>query len=222
MPAGFLSFSVTYAWILRLQAEGRSAAALDMPDMGMSDVDKFWAFPVLQASGLVGLLFAYASVLLGLAQSTKYAKRFRLHRLHQQFALVVVGLVLVHVAATALDAMGNTWITVLIPGQVAATGWPEAELGFDTGIFAVYALLLTAPTYYLRRRIGSRRWKILHRFVLVFYILALWHALLLGLDISHYKWIRSALLLAQIPLLVLFVWRSAAVARRDVRRVQPP
>ena len=216
--AGGLSFFATYAWIWTLQAEGRSAAALDMADMGMTDVDKYWAFPVLQASGLIGLLFAYVTILVGLMQSSWYAKRFGLHQLHRQLSLMVIGLVLVHIAATVFDAMGNSWITVLIPGQVAATGWPEAEWGFDTGIFALYALLLTAPTYYLRHRIGVGRWKILHRFVVVFYVLALWHTFLLGLDVSHYQWVRPAIWLAQIPLLVLLVSRlreTGALGRRS-------
>jgi methionine sulfoxide reductase heme-binding subunit len=219
--AGGLSFFATYAWILGLQAEGKSAAALNMPDMGMTDVGKYWAFPVLQASGLIGLLFAYGTIVVGLMQSSRYAKRFGLHQLHRQLSLMVIGFVLVHVAATVLDAMGQTWITVLIPGQVASTGWPEAEWGFNTGIFALYALLLTAPTFYLRRRIGVGRWKILHRFVLAFYVLSLWHALLLGLDISHYQWIRAAIWLAQLPLQALLALRlreKTVVSGRTQRR----
>jgi DMSO/TMAO reductase YedYZ heme-binding membrane subunit len=207
MLAGCVSFSATYAWILRLQAEGRSAAALDMPDMGMTDVDKYWAFPVLQASGLIGLLFAYVSILIGLAQSSRFGRRFPVRRLHRQLSLLVVGLVLVHVAATALDAMGNTWVTVLIPGHVAETGWPEAEWGFDTGIFALYVLLFVAPTFYLRRFIGAGNWRALHRFVLIFYILAFWHAFILGLELSHYQWVRPVIWLAQVPLAVLLLAR---------------
>jgi methionine sulfoxide reductase heme-binding subunit len=219
MLAGCVSFFVTYTWIWRLQAEGRSAAALDMSDMGMTDIDKYWAFPVLQASGLIGLLFAYITVLIGLAQSNRYTKRFSIHRLHRQLSLMVVGLVLVHVAATALDAMGNTWVTVLIPGRVAETGWPEAEWGFDTGIFALYALLLVAPTFYLRRLIGAGRWRVLHRFVLIFYVLALWHALILGLDLSHYRWARPVIWLAQVPLVVLLLSRlrgAGTIGRRGM------
>lgn len=144
--------------------------------MGMTDVGKYWAFPIL----------------LGLVQSTRYARRFRLHRLHP---------------------------TAVLDGRRSC--WPEAEWGFDTCIFALYVLLLTAPMFYLRRRIGVGRWKILHRFVLTFYVLTLWHALLLGLDISHYQWVRPVIWLAQIPLLVLLVSRlreAAAVSGRTQRR----
>lgn len=75
---------------------------------------------LLQASGLAGLAFAYLSVLLGLQQSARalpglpfsYRQRDRLHR---QISLLVIGLVLVHVVTTALDAMGDSWKTALIP-----------------------------------------------------------------------------------------------------------
>jgi methionine sulfoxide reductase heme-binding subunit len=203
-----LMTAVVAAWILYLQSQGRSPAALNMPDMGMADVAKFWAFPVLQASGLIGLLFAYVSMLLGLCQSRGSANSMAIsHRLHRQIALAVIGLVLTHVGSTILDAMGNTWESVLIPDQVAATGWPAATWGFNLGIVAVYVLLLVAPTFYLRAVLGRRRWQLLHRFVLVFYVLSIWHALILGLEVSYYGWIRPMVWLGQIPVLVLLMLR---------------
>jgi len=189
-----------YSWIVNLLAHGPSAAALNMPEMGMIYIGKYWASPVLQASGLTGLLFAHLSVVLGLQQSGRAGSWFpltyrQINRIHRQVSLMVIGLVLIHVAATVFDAMGNTWQSVLIPGAVAATGWPGAVWGFNTGIFAFYALLLLAPTFYVRRGIGIRRRQFLHRFVLLFYGLSVRHALILGLDVSYYGWIRPTICL---------------------------
>lgn len=205
-----------------MQAHGRSAAALDMSDMGMTDIGKYWAFPMLQATGLIGLAFAYVSVLLGLQHSGRLARRSpatyrRINRIHRQTSLAVLGLVIVHMTATVLDAMGNTWRTVLVPGAVAETGWPAAVWGFNAGIIAFYTLLLVAPTFYIRRTIGARRWRFLHRFVLVFYGLSLWHALILGLDVSYYGWIRPMLWLAQIPLPAMLIVRIHSAARTRSR-----
>lgn len=207
-----------YWWIVNLQAHGRSAAALNMPEMGMTDIGKYWAFPVLQASGLTGLVFAYLSVLLGLQQSGRAVSWFpltyrQINRIHRRVSLMVIGLVLIHVVATVFDAMGNTWQSVLLPGAVAATGWPAAVWGFNTGILAFYALLLLAPTFYARRRIGIRRWRFLHRFVLLFYGLSVWHALILGLDVSYHGWIRPTIWLAQVPLLALVIARIRQPAK---------
>lgn len=44
-----------------------------------------------------------------------------------EISLLVIGLVIVHVVATALDAMGDSVKTVLIPWQWANQGWPEAS-----------------------------------------------------------------------------------------------
>lgn len=77
----------------------------------------------------------------------------------------------------------------------------------NLGIFAFYLALLLGPTYYLRRRLGVRTWRFAHRFVLVVYVLSVWHALIIGADVEHYGWARPALWLLQIPLLVLLAWR---------------
>ena len=211
---------VLYVWIARLQSQDRSPAALSMSSMGMSNMSKYWSFPVLQASGLAGLLFAYLTALLGLQQSGRAVSWFplsyrQIDRAHRQLSLLVIGLVAVHVLATALDAMGDGWKSVLVPGQWASQGWPQAVWGYNTGIFAVYVLILVAPTFYLRRMVGLSRWRFVHRFVLVFYGLSVWHALILGLDVGYYSWVRPLIWLLQIPLLVLLIRRLRSPLRSD-------
>jgi len=199
------------ARIYALQSAGKSAAAIAMADMNMRDMATFWSFPLVQSSGLVGLLFAYVAALLGLWQANLKAvgktPRPSLEPLHRHVALLVVGLVLVHMLATSLDAMGDSWRTVLIPGTWARQGWPEAVVGYNTGILAAYLLLLVAPSFYLRNSLGIIRWRLLHRFVLVFYLLSIWHAMILGLDLAYYVWLRPVIWLAQIPLLLLLTTR---------------
>ena len=214
---GLLTAVPIYAWIAVLQSHGRSAAALSMPTMGMSRMGVFWAFPVLQASGLAALLWAFVGVALGLAESGRTIawlplRRRDLDRLHRYISLLVIGLIAVHVAATAMDAMGDSWITVLIPQE---EGWTAARWAYDLGIVAFYLSLLLGPTYYLRRFIGPRGWRFAHRFVLVVYILSVWHTLIIGADVQHYGWMRPALWLAQVPLLALFCYRLISPAARS-------
>ena len=64
-----------------------------------------------------------------------------------------------------------------------------------------------APTFYARRWLGIARWRFFHRFVRLFYGLSVGHALILGVDVGHYTWIRPVIWLAQIPLLALFIPR---------------
>jgi hypothetical protein len=100
--------------IWQQQAQGRSPASLAMASEHMDNMGKFWSFPLLQASGLAGLVFAYLSVLLGLQQSARALGWLplsyrQIDRLHRQISLLVIALVLVHVVTTALDAMGDSW-----------------------------------------------------------------------------------------------------------------
>jgi methionine sulfoxide reductase heme-binding subunit len=206
---GFLTVLPFYIWIHNLQAKDKSAAALAMSSMHMNNMHQFWSFPILQATGIAGLIWAYFGVTLGLFESGKTVSwvplsRPQIDRLHRQISLLVIALMTAHVVATALDAMGDSWKTVLIPWQWANQGWPQAVTGYTTGIVAFYLALLLGPTYYIRNTIGHTRWRFLHRFVVVVYILSFWHTMILGLDISHYGWVRPFMWITQIPLLLLF------------------
>lgn len=213
---GALTVLPLYAVIFRLQARDHSAAAIGMASMHMNRMSVFWAFPILQASGIAALLWAYAGVALGLLESGRRTTLFglgraQLDRMHRQISLLVIGLILVHAVATAYDAMGDNLVTVFVPWRES---WQAAVFAYNLGIFALYLAVLVGPTYYLRRRIGPVRWRFVHRFAVLVYVLSVWHTLLLGLDFSHYPWMRPLTWLAQIPLLVLFVRRLVQPARR--------
>lgn len=219
---GAISFFALYAFIYHLQSHDKSAAALGMSNMHMNKMSTFWSFPILQASGLVGLVAAYLAVLLGLQQSRKVAGWFKLDyrsidSLHRHIALLTLGLVIIHAVSTVFDAMGDSWRTVFwFNGWAnAKTGWPAAVWGYDLGIIAFYTFLLLGPTFYLRRKIGVQNWKYLHRFILIFYIGSVWHSLILGLDMSYYKWVRPLLWLLQIPLLWLFAKRFGELGKKN-------
>lgn len=210
-------------WIYRLQSQDRSAAALAMPAMHMERMGVFWAFPLLQAAGLAALLWAYLGVALGLAQSGRPLRwlplaKGQVDRLHRQISLLVIGLIAVHVVATTFDAMGDDLKTVLVPWQES---WTAAVFAYNLGIFAFYLALLLGPTYYLHGRVGARAWRFAHRFVLVVYVLSVWHTLILGADVEHYGWVRPAIWLVQLPLLVLFA-RRLAQPPRGPRRLSVP
>lgn len=214
-----------YALLHHLQAQGRSAAAMSMPSMHMENTAVFWAFPLIQATGIAALLWSYAGVLLGLLEAGQRPSWWPWSgpatlRTHRHISLIVLALTLVHAAATAGDAMGDSWLSAFVPGQAS---WHDAVTAYNLGILALYCAVLLGPTYYLRKVLGARVWRFLHRFVLVVYVLSVGHALLLGADFSHYAWVRPATWLAQIPLLALFArrlwptgvtWSTATAVRR--------
>jgi predicted ferric reductase len=221
---GAVAFTALYLFIYHLQSMNKSAAALAMKDAGMQDMHKFWAFPVLQASGLVGLVVSFLVVLLGLQQSRRAVKWLKLDyrtidQLHRQMALLALGLVIVHAVATAFDAMGDSWHTAFFVNAWAGVdgfkAWSGAVLAYDLGIIGFYIFLLLGPTFYLRRKMGVQRWKFLHRFILAFYIVSVWHALMIGKEFGYYGWLRPVTWLAQIPLLLLLAKRFSELATKN-------
>jgi len=215
---GALTVLVFYLPFRHLQAQDRSAPALEMASMHMNRGTKFWAVPLLQASGFAALIWAYLGLALGLLETAAATRRRWLPltpsarvRLHRQISLLVLGLVLVHAVATACDAMGDNLLTAFVPFQEK---YQPVVWSFDLGIFALYLALLVGPTYYARRWVGAKRWRIIHRLAGIVYLLALWHTLLIGDDVAHYSWVHPLIWLLQIPLLLLLAERMLVQARR--------
>lgn len=211
-----------YFWDYHLQSQGRSAEAKGMPWMPMHDMDVYWAVPIIMATGVAALIWSWISVMLGLLDSGKPIgwlplTRAQIDRFHRQVSLLVLALVVVHAVMTVYDAMGDTWLSVFVPGKQVWAPW-----GYSVGIVALYLSVLLGPTYYLRRWIGPSTWRYLHRFSLLVYILSLWHTLLVGADVSENGWVRPTLWLAQLPVLALLAYRVARPLRRSRTEVGAP
>jgi predicted ferric reductase len=206
-------FSSLYAIIWNLQAHNASAAAVNMPDMGMADMQKFWAFPIMQAAGLTALVLAWFSVAIGLKQAVgkKEILGFNLDRLHRDLGILVIALVFAHAFVDIFDAMGDSLATNFwFNGW--AKDWPDANAAYNIGVFSFYMLVLLAFSYYGRKSIGEKAWRFAHRFILIAYGLSVWHTLALGADVAYYGPIRPLLWLAQIPLLW---WFALAMKKRS-------
>ena len=201
--AGLATVLPFYIRIALLQSRDRSAAAIEMSGLHMNRMSVFWAFPILEATALAALVWAYISVVLGLAVSDRGhgwlpISHRRMTALHRQISLLVLALILVHALAVAFDALGDNLITAFIPNQVSQRG---ARWARDLGMAAFYIALLIGPSYYVRRKIGTRIWRKGHRLAIVVYILSVWHALIAGADIAYYGWVRPFIWLAQLPVL---------------------
>jgi len=68
---GVISYFAFYLNIYTLQHHNQSAAAVGMSSMHMNNMAKFWAIPVIQASGMAAILASYLTIILGLQQSRR-------------------------------------------------------------------------------------------------------------------------------------------------------
>ena len=181
-------------------------------------LDYVW-WLVSDASGIVALLLISLSVVMGLAMAARVLKRPNVRvasaRLHEHLALAA----LAAIAAHGLTLLGDHWLRpgwrgITIPFALAY------RPGFTgIGIIAGYIAVLLGPSFYLRRRVGARRWRKLHRGIVVVWILSAVHALGAGSDASK-LWLRVVVLIPVAPIVYLFVVRTLGAETRRARRAQ--
>lgn len=172
---------------------------------------------VSRASGILGLVLISLSVLMGLAMATKVLRRPGLKRtvarLHEHVALVALLAIVLH----GVSLLGDYWLK---------SGWRGIAVPFaisyrpqftGLGIIAGYLAVLLGPSFYLRRRIGARRWRKLHRATVVVWLLAVVHTLGAGSDAAK-PWLQCVLIASGVPIIYLSVLR---LLQRDARGPRP-
>ena len=109
----------------------------------------------------------------------------------------------------------------LLGDQWLKPGWRGITIPFELsyrptftglGIIAGYLAVLLGPSFYLRRRIGARRWRKLHRATVIVWLLSIVHVLGAGSDASS-LWLRALVLAPVAPIVYLFVVRTLASDR---------
>jgi len=161
---------------------------------------------VSRASGVVAMLLVTLAVLMGLAMSARALPRAGLKRavarLHEHVALTALGAIGLHGAAL----LGDRWLAPGLAGIAIPfhTSYRPGLTGI--GILAGYLAVLVGPTFYLRRRLGARRWRRLHRLSVLVWGMSAVHALGAGSDAGR-LWLRSIVLVPVAPLGYLLALR---------------
>jgi methionine sulfoxide reductase heme-binding subunit len=176
---------------------------------------------VSRASGILALVLISLSVVIGLAMATKTLRRPRLKRacarLHEQIALIALVAITVH----GLALLGDRWLKPGLRGIAVPFAISYRTQFTALGITAGYLAVLLGPSFYLRRRIGARRWRQLHRATVAVWILAVIHTLGAGSD-GATLWLRAIVLASGIPIAYLLVLRILQGDTRAQRAAQRP
>ena len=170
---------------------------------GPNPVDYAW-WLASRASGIVALALITASVMVGLLMASKLMRRRGrgLRRVHESTALTG----LVAIAVHGITLLGDAWLHPGIVGVTVPFAIAYRPLSTGLGIVAGYLAAIFALSFYVRRRIGARRWRRMHRLTVVAYAMALVHALGAGTDTSIPA-VRTAVLVSAIPAVVLLAIR---------------
>jgi methionine sulfoxide reductase heme-binding subunit len=178
---------------------------------GGNPVHYLW-WLVSRASGLVAVVLVSVSVLLGLAMAARAVPPRRKRSavaLHEHLALVALVAIAVHGAAL----LGDGWLRPGVAGITIPFALSYRPAFTAAGIVAGYLALLLGPSFYLRRRLGARAWRRLHRATPLVWGLALIHTLGAGSDAAS-LWLRGLVLAPVVPMAYLLVLRVLGGPRR--------
>ena len=179
----------------------------------------FWI--TSRAAGIAALLLASLSVCIGLLMGGGILKSHRpdLRVAHEALSLATLAALVVH----GLTLLGDGYLhpslaKIAIPFLSGyRTFWTSL------GIVAFWTLLVLGLSYYARNRIGSQRWRKLHRFAALAWVLGLAHSLGEGTDAGQ-AWFLAMLAAVAVPALVLLLVRlrpGTASSAQVSRAAQP-
>ncbi len=169
----------------------------------------FWI--TSRAAGTVALLLASVSVCIGLSIGGRLLPRGRgdLRVLHEALSLATITALVVH----AVSLLGDRYLHPSVADVTVPFASSFGDPWMAIGIVAGWATLLLGLSYYARSRIGVQRWRRLHRFTALAWLLGLVHALGQGTDAGT-AWFLVAAGLEVVPALALLAARPPRIASR--------
>jgi sulfoxide reductase heme-binding subunit YedZ len=164
----------------------------------------FWI--TSRAAGIAALLLASAAVGLGLALSGRLTKsRVQdLRPLHEALSLATLAALGVHVLAL----LGDGFLSPSLADVTIPFASSYQRIWQTDGIVAGWMLVILGLSFYARARIGVQRWRSLHRYTALAWVLSVGHALGEGTDAGRI-WFLAAVGMVVLPTLWLLVERHA-------------
>jgi sulfoxide reductase heme-binding subunit YedZ len=160
----------------------------------------FWI--ASRALGVVALILVSVSVGLGLVIATRSAKGpgvlARVKQLHEATALVA----LLAIAGHGLALLGDSYLRPGLSGIAIPFLMAHRPVWTGLGIIAGWLAAILGLSFYVRRWIGPRLWRQLHRWTLAVYVLAVVHTLGAGTDGSSF-WLLVLVIATVAPVAVL-------------------
>jgi sulfoxide reductase heme-binding subunit YedZ len=178
----------------------------------------FWI--TSRAAGTLALLFSSVAVGVGLSMGGKLIKGrgTDLRTMHEALSMATIVAIVVHAVALLGDTfMHPNLADITIPFVSSyMTAWTTI------GIVAGWMMIILGLSFYARARIGQQRWRTLHRFTALAWILGLAHSLGEGTDAGQLWFLVATGIVALPAAALLFVRLSGRrAAPRTVAAARP-
>jgi methionine sulfoxide reductase heme-binding subunit len=163
----------------------------------------FWI--ISRAAGTTAIILASAAVGVGLVMGGKLIKGgggADRRSIHEILSLATMVAIAVH----GLALLGDTWLHSTLLDVTVPFFWSFRTLSTSIGIIAGWGMIVLGLSYYARKRIGLARWKMIHRFTALAWLLGLVHTFAGGTDAGK-LWFIALVGLTAAPALGLLVVR---------------
>jgi sulfoxide reductase heme-binding subunit YedZ len=168
----------------------------------------FWI--TSRAAGVAGLILASLSVCVGLTMGGRLLRGRGpdLRVTHEALSLATLAALAIH----GISLLGDSFVKLSLADVAVpfVSGYKTAWTA--VGIIAFWALAILGGSYYLRGRIGVQRWRVLHRFTALAWVLGLVHTLGEGTDAGQ-AWFLAMIAIVALPAIVLLLQRRLGSAR---------
>ena len=184
------------------------------------------AWYCVRALGVLAYVVLTGSIVYGLLLSTKILDAIA-HRpvsfaLHKDLAIVALILGTLHGLLLTLDqSFDFTLVSILAPFQS-----PYAPVAVGIGQLTLYGSAVVTTTFYVRRRIGQKAWRLIHYVTFVIFVSSTAHGVSSGSD-SGTSWAFWMYVLAVMTVVFLTTYRVVvSLATRgnefDAARIEGP
>ncbi len=173
----------------------------------------FWL--ASRALGIVAIVLVALGVGLGLALSGKISREpgvpARLKHLHEAIALTA----LMAIAGHGLLLLGDSYLRPTVPQIALPFAIVSHPFWTGLGIIAGWLAAILGLSFYVRRWIGVRLWRWMHRWTLLVYVLGVAHTLGSGTD-ARAPWLLVILGATAVPIVFMATYRFLP-ARKERR-----
>jgi DMSO/TMAO reductase YedYZ heme-binding membrane subunit len=140
---------------------------------------------IIRASGLAAFGLLALSTIWGLLLSSGFLGRLvkakPLTYAHESMAVGAILATAAHLIALSIDEFIEFgWRELFVPG---ASEFEPLLVAF--GIIAFYGMLLVSASFYVRKHIGQKAWRLIHFSTFGIYLATAVHGLMAGTDSSH-------------------------------------
>jgi hypothetical protein len=190
-PLGALVFVITVIW---------------------SGADSQTVWYLIRGAGVIAYVLLALSVVVGLLISGRMVPpgraRVDIYEVHTFTSLLALAFGLAHALTLLLDNFTTfTPAQILIPFTSNYRPFPVA-----LGIIGIYLTAAVYGSFWIRRRIGYRNWRVFHYTTFASFVLLTAHAILSGTD-ARTLWLVFIMIAASVMVSVLTVYRIASRQR---------